>query len=516
MLSSKELLEKSGLSRATLNNYIALGLLPRPLVKHPEEPDDRARRLGYFPESALDIIKQVEAMKKQGLRMTEIADRLGEVAPPAPTQALGVKPVDIKPSNGAVRNGTPPAIPAFSESRGLRLTIDELEYPAYLVSPKFEVEWANPAAEIDLFGQPNGLARDIEDRNLFRMLLEGAPFREAESRDELLRFHLSIAKARLTKTALLTLDPQIDVEALEELAALYDTVSAVARRPLLDTEVNIAPRGETPQRFRIYASFFREGVFFAYVPTDEEEDSLLSLLARRDLVIRDLLRSRKPYMTPLAVLVADIQNSVKICAELPPEEYFELINQVWGTMEPHFRRYYGTHGKHVGDGIVYYFFPQPDCNYVVNSLRCAMFMQKAMEAVNREWRQRKNWSNELKLNIGLDEGQEWFGAYQTPNHLEFTVLGDTINRAARLSDFARNGSVWVTKNLMGTLNSRERGAIEYGIRRQSKNREEIIVPATYSRIANLVELDDPRHTKFQDIGVLPVTEILNIETGEEA
>ena len=56
MLSSKELLEKSGLSRATLNNYIALGLLPRPLVKHPEEPDDRARRLGYFPESALDIM----------------------------------------------------------------------------------------------------------------------------------------------------------------------------------------------------------------------------------------------------------------------------------------------------------------------------------------------------------------------------------------------------------------------------------------------------------------------------
>ena len=63
---------------------------------------------------------------------------------------------------------------------------------------------------------------------------------------------------------------------------------------------------------------------------------LLALLARRDLVIRDLLRGRKPYMTPLAVLVADIQSSVKICAELPPEEYFELINQIWGTMEPIF------------------------------------------------------------------------------------------------------------------------------------------------------------------------------------
>jgi class 3 adenylate cyclase len=490
------------------------------LVKHPEAPDDRARRLGYFPESVLDTIKQVEALKKQGLRMSEIVARLGDATSPPAVDTLRApaqRNTDTGPSNGiAKKAAVPPPVPAFSESRGLRLTIDELEYPAYLVSPKFEVEWANPAAEIDLFGQPNGLSREIEDRNLFRLLLEGPPLRVAESRDELLKFHLRIAKSRLSKTALLTLDPLIEVELLEELASMYDQVEAVSRRTLLDVEVNIAPRGEVIQRFRIYASFFREGIFFAYVPTDEAEDSLLSLLSRRDLVIRDLLRSRKPYMTPLAVLVADIQNSVKICAELPPEEYFELINQVWGTMEPHFRRYYGTHGKHVGDGIVYYFFPQPDCSYVVNALRCANFMQKAMEAINRDWRQRKNWANELKLNIGLDEGQEWFGAYQTSTHLEFSVLGDTINRAARLSDFARNGTVWATKNLLGTLNSRERGHIEYGIRRQSKNREEIIVPATYSRIANLIDLDDPRHAKFQDIGVLPVTEILNIETGEEA
>jgi len=42
---------------------------------------------------------------------------------------------------------------------------------------------------------------------------------------------------------------------------------------------------------------------------------------------------------------------------LPPEEYFELINDVWGAMEPKIRKYYATYGNHVGDGMVYYFFP---------------------------------------------------------------------------------------------------------------------------------------------------------------
>ena len=59
-----------------------------------------------------------------------------------------------------------------------------------------------------------------------------------------------------------------------------------------------------------------------------------------------------------------------------------------------------------------------------------------------------------------------FGAYQTPTHLEFTVLGDTINRVARLSDFATGGAIWATKNLMTSLSTRERANLDFDIRRR--------------------------------------------------
>ncbi len=512
MLSSKELLEKSGVSRATLNNYIGLGLIPKPVVKNPEHPEDRARRLGYFPADTLDRLAEISQLKKQGLRIAEIAARLNA----SPEDKTGKESTRKKKVEKISPNITSPALsPASTQfaqpnNRGLRLTIDQLEHPAYLVNNKFEIEWANPQAEKVIFSRKSGLSSEISERNIFRLLFETDTVKRCESREEIFRLHLSIAKNRLTKAALLTMDPHLEGGQIEELAKLYDDVPALESRALRDTDVNLAERVDTPRYFRIYISFFREGIFFAYMPADGEENSLMSLLARRDLVIRDLLRNRKPYMTPLAVLVADLQDSVKICAELPPEEYFELINQVWGAMEPKFRKYYATHGKHVGDGIVYYFFPQPDCNYVFNAIQCAYEMKEAMQAISQEWRTKKNWMNELRLNIGLDEGQEWFGAYQTPTHLEFTVLGDTINRAARLSDFARNNTIWVTKNMLATLNSKERQKLTYGIRRQSDDGQEILVPSTYGRINNLRDLDDPANMKLRDIGALPVTEIIEL------
>ena len=36
-ITSKEVLSKTGISRATLNNYIKIGILPRPVVKKADE-----------------------------------------------------------------------------------------------------------------------------------------------------------------------------------------------------------------------------------------------------------------------------------------------------------------------------------------------------------------------------------------------------------------------------------------------------------------------------------------------
>lgn len=175
-----------------------------------------------------------------------------------------------------------------------------------------------------------------------------------------------------------------------------------------------------------------------------------------------------------------------------------------------FRKYYGTHGKHVGDGMVYYFFPQPDCSYIMNAVVCAQELRAVMARISKEWQLRKKWTNELYLNTGLNEGQEWLGTFQTATTVEFAVLGETINHTARLSDFARHGAIWATKNFIGRVPAPERPGVKFGIHRPGSEGQPIFVESTYSRVANLVDLNAGRHEKLKDISGLTVTEIVDV------
>jgi class 3 adenylate cyclase len=261
---------------------------------------------------------------------------------------------------------------------------------------------------------------------------------------------------------------------------------------------------------RVYAVYFREGILVVHAPAEERGDDLLNFLARRDQVIQSLLSKRLPVMTPLAVLVADLQNSVRICSELPPDEYFALINQIWATMGPILRKYTGTHGKHVGDGVVYYFFPQAESNYLLNAIACADELRQAMRKISAEWQLKKNWFTELQLNIGLHEGQEWLGSFQSANHIEFAVLGNTINQASRLSDFARHGSIWASKDLISKLSADERSRIEFGVLRKSQENGDRFVASSYAQIESIIDLQQDKHEKLRDISQLAVAEIRRV------
>ncbi len=515
MLTSRQILSRTGISRATLYNYIALGILAKPVLVKIE---GHKRPVSQFSPEALATIEQVNNLKKRGLSMVEIASIMKQES--SDTTAAARQPAnetapDKERRVKDRRAGSSKNIEQVPGG-GLRLTLDQVTSPAYMVNTRFELEWTNEEAIDHISSLPGGLARDISERNIFGLFFQDKELMRADSRDDLIKFHLSIAKLRFTRTALLTADPDMEDGDIDELGRLYDEAEPAPLGQVLHTQVNLAPRGDAQQWFDIYASTFREGFFIVFVPADATDDSLMQLLGRRDIVIRDLMKRRRPYLTQVAVVVADIQDSVKICAELPPEEYFELINDVWGAMEPKLRKFYATHGKHVGDGMVYYFFPQPDSNYAMNALLCAEEMKEAMRDISKAWKKRKNWTNDLVLNIGLHEGQEWFGTYQTPTHVEVTVLGDTINMAARLSDFAREGTIWISKSMFGQLSSRERERISYGVRRRGEDGSDILVPQTYSRISNLVDLDNPQNLKFRDIAAMPVTEIVAIESEVEA
>ena len=124
-----------------------------------------------------------------------------------------------------------------------------------------------------------------------------------------------------------------------------------------------------------------------------------------------------------------------------------------------------------------------------------------------EWKIRKGWFNDLYLNVGINEGQEFFGTISSAPNIEFTALGDSVNYAGRLSDLARYGAIWTTKNLINRLSTEDRKKIRFGIKRKDHDRE-IFIENMFSRVMDMLRHDDPKYSKFMDIATLAVTEIL--------
>lgn len=506
MLDSKEILARTGISRATLNNYVARGLLPRPVVMNPGGEGGGPRQLGYFPDDAVEIVLRVKKMRDQGVSMDRIKETLSVVTGRSEERAD-----ERAPQAGASGDiAHPPKEPGpLPEREHISLNIERIPYPAYMVNYNFELIWCNQKGKAVLLDPETGFPPNAADRNIFRIITGRAGALQQDV-DNLLEICTILAKVKLNRQSLMTLCQGLDPEHLAAIDNFFAESRAATPEPIMDIDTVLRLDAAEPRDYRVYALFLREGIFFLFVPLEHASDSFMHLLARRDTIVRELLSKRLPVLTQLAVLVADLQDSVKICSELPPEEYFELINQIWSTVGPIFRKYYGTHGKHSGDGMIYFFFPRPDSDYIENSLDCAYEVKGAISRIGKEWQLRKNWSNELYLNIGLNEGQEWVGTYQTESNVELAVLGETINHTARLSDFARFGAIWATKNFICKLTPEARKTVQFGIRREEPPGRHILVESSYSRVSNLIDLANPKYEKLRDISGLVIAEVVGV------
>ena len=505
-VSSKDILDMCNISRATLNNYIKLGIIQKPVVLKPKEDMEGTKKIGYFPPTAIDRIATVKQLKQEGNSVISIVKKLKEKK----VQKVE-KPeiIEKEKTTLIVQDAGIKVLDKINIDTGQRVTlsVDDIETPAYLINHKFEIEWINNAAEERIFMKDVKNIRTAESRNIFKLFFNWEFNAGIQNWQSIIDFHMSFVKSRNSRDYIPKMYTDITNTETNLLENTYDRVTLVPKELIRESFVNIVRTNGSSESYRVYTSFFREGLLFVYVPANSLIEEITQFLSGRENVIKDLLQKRLPTMVSFCVLFADLQNSVRICAELPPEEYFELINQIWRTMETSFKKYYGIYGKHAGDGIVYYFLKEQNSNYIMNSIRCAMEIKGKMEIISAEWRSRKKWYNDLYLNIGINEGMEYFSTVNASTSMEFTALGDTINYAGRLSDLARFGSILTTKNLINNLKGEERRKLIYGIKK-SMNDNRVFVENVFSRVADMMETDDIRRSKFMDIATLPVTEIV--------
>src|SRR3989338_8610158 len=266
MLTSFEVMQAANISRATLNNYISLGLLPRPLVKNPEPgASTQARQIGYFPKEVLTRLERIRQLKKDGYAMAEIARQLeldGFQMPEAPEQSFKTAHAPLlEPAMQSVaaekeKDAYQPAVPA--QSNLLRLSIDHIPFPAYMVNYNFEITWYNEAARTELLGEFDRLPADTKERNALAYLLKGRLDRSGANHEELLQFYLKLGKGRFSRSDLMNvLAGKTDAPTLLEGESPAKSHSGGT---LLQLPLTLRQENGEATRYNVYASYYREGI----------------------------------------------------------------------------------------------------------------------------------------------------------------------------------------------------------------------------------------------------------------
>jgi class 3 adenylate cyclase/DNA-binding transcriptional MerR regulator len=493
-LSLDEVCRQAGLSRGTLHNYVRRGLITKPDLCRDHVSGHRYRKMSYFPPSVLERLAAIQQLKEAGHSLDVIADR------------LALKDQGVVPMPGV-------RIPPRRASRmDIPASITQIGYPAYMLNRNWDIEWINESAEQLIFGRSITKIPNIEDRHFFKLLFTTNTRDLVTDFEAFVKSHLPLVQGDLPDPKSNPLLAPLGADSVTWLSRIWPDEGGPKMPPIDHRKEALRFRPAQPERYHRVAAIFREGTLVIWIPAIVNMEPILDFLTGRQQVITDLLMHRLPALCSMAVLVADLQNSVKISADLPPEEYFSLITEIWTRLEEPFRLYRGTMGKHSGDGVVRFFLAKPGnaTDHVVNALLCASAIRKCVADVNARWKGKKQWVNDLALNVGLHEGREWFGYIPTSPTPEFTALGDTVNIAARLSGFARGGSLWVSKQFLGTLPHDVHDHIVYGIRRQTAEGE-LWIPKTYSRVVDLLDQGAERNSKASDIANLSVTEVLQVD-----
>ncbi|HEY8240127.1 MAG TPA: adenylate/guanylate cyclase domain-containing protein, partial [Kiritimatiellia bacterium] len=142
-------------------------------------------------------------------------------------------------------------------------------------------------------------------------------------------------------------------------------------------------------------------------------------------------RSMKGRKTEATVFFSDIQGFTSISEELDPEALSELMNIYLSRMEGIIRRHDGYVDKFVGDAIMAEWgVPYPFADHAAQACTAALDVVDALKEIQPEIVARCG--REMKIRIGINTGPVTAGNMGSEERFNFTVMGDTVNLAARL------------------------------------------------------------------------------------
>lgn len=150
------------------------------------------------------------------------------------------------------------------------------------------------------------------------------------------------------------------------------------------------------------------------------------------------------------VLFADIRGFTALSEELSPDEIALLLNEHFTGMVEVVFEHGGALDKFMGDAMMAIWgapIARPDD--ADRAVRAAIGMQRALRARNQ--RRAEQGRRQLEVGIGVNLGEVFAGNIGSDRRLEYTVVGDAVNIAARLCAEAGPGEILIAEALRAAI-----------------------------------------------------------------
>ena len=184
-------------------------------------------------------------------------------------------------------------------------------------------------------------------------------------------------------------------------------------------------------------------------------------------IVDDLLKNPEKIKVggerkKVTVLFTDIRGFTTISEKISPEEVVAMLNEYFTNNLKVVNGFGGVLDKFIGDAMMIIFgVPFEAKDDTLRAVKTGIFMRKAIRDLNIQRMRLGKFP--IQMGIGINTGYVIAGNVGSEDRMEYTVLGDVVNIAARIEGLSRNMEVIVTENTYNEIKDKviaiEKGAV---------------------------------------------------------
>ena len=148
----------------------------------------------------------------------------------------------------------------------------------------------------------------------------------------------------------------------------------------------------------------------------------------------------------LTIYFSDIVGFTDLTDSVEPELLSSVLNSYLTRMSEIALHYGGTIDKFVGDAVMVFFGAPEALRATEQAERCvrmALEMREAMYPLQAEWKL-KGITQMLQVRAGINTGICTVGSFGSENRMDYTIIGNQVNLAARLQAAAPPDGIYMS------------------------------------------------------------------------